>query len=111
MSRVKSFRFSDSPEAQAFGDRLLNALQPIKEGEAMKSEITLVLAGNYRQFEQWMKNRELSPQDRRYAYVSDVNKLRGFRGAKLFRTGTAYVRKDYGEILEMALANGIEVVE
>jgi len=52
---------------------------------------TLAIAGNYREFQDWLINNNQSPKD--YIYVQD-NNWRGFHNIPIVKIGTWYKRDD-----------------
>lgn len=56
-----------------------------------------IVAGNYEQFAQWIKERGLSSSD--WVYVFDTNNIRGIRNPTGRLVGTWYEREDAMDIL------------
>lgn len=53
--------------------------------------ITIVLAGNYQQFKDWMHENSKQLNDRKYIYAYDFNSIRGLYGDVIVvKTGTWY---------------------
>lgn len=58
----------------------------------------LVIAGNYKQFWDWLRENNFHPFD--YVYV-DENSWRGFHNIQVIKIGTWYERKDIDvEVIE-----------
>lgn len=59
----------------------------------MSKQLIFVIAGNYREFKY-----HYPVNDRDIIYVHTVDQLRGYRGGKVVRVGTYYMRPDLEEI-------------
>jgi hypothetical protein len=58
------------------------------------SEITVVLAGNYREFLRWCQENEVNPRDRSVVYASDVSRVRGLGLIRVETYGAWHRRQD-----------------
>lgn len=68
-----------------------------------------VLSGTFQQAINYAQLHSVNPNN--LVYVDRPEKLRGHRGGTLYKTGTYYMRDDYHEIEDYALACGFKIVE
>ncbi len=68
----------------------------------MNSEVTLVLAGNARMFEDYCRYRKINPREAHYYYVSDPERdVLGQRGARLIKTNRHGDHAAYPKVLAL----------
>ena len=59
-----------------------------------------MLAGSYQQFDNWCRERGLSPRNPHVVYVERWDRLRGRARLKIERVGTYLDRRDWDQVLE-----------
>lgn len=64
----------------------------------------LVIAGSHAQYEQWIRDNDVSK--RSTVYVNSAYAIKGMRGAEYIRIGTWYNRKDANKIAQELLIMG-----
>lgn len=75
--------------------------------------VEFIIAGDYRQADYWTRfilHRPLraeAPDGIRYVF--DMNDLRAHRGDKVYVYGTAFMRRDYMELIALAHQQGMEI--
>lgn len=69
------------------------------------SVITVVIAGNFRQFVEWCRANDRKPYGRDVRYAGSPASIVGMRGIEVVRTGTWSDRKDLEEIEALLAAN------
>ena len=72
-------------------------------------ELIPVIAGNMRQFQDWLRRNDL-PGDK-YRYVWEEHQLRGIRPEKLYLVGTYHENSAYTGIINHLVADGTEVID
>jgi hypothetical protein len=58
--------------------------------------LKLVVAGNYREYNDWIKRNHLSPQE--YQYIGDLRQVRGLRQAKIYLVGNYHRSSLYNDL-------------
>jgi hypothetical protein len=73
-------------------------------------ELTPVIAGNMRQFQDWLRDNALPGN--KYRYVWEADQLRGIRPEKIYLVGTYYENPAHSSGVIAHLAeNGTEVID
>lgn len=93
------FHFDCAPDTNGYTPLLLDTI--IAKQRNRPSRKKIVLAGNVKQFDEWVRQMKDSSRSK-YVYAADTNQIRGMLADEVIVIGTAWERPDYYELLNLA---------